>query len=800
MLVENLDIQPELKQTLKENGITELYPPQAECVNKGLLDGQNMVVAIPTASGKTLIAILAIFEKMLKVQAGKAIYLAPLRALASEKYEEFKEYADGLGYKVAITTGDFDEKQSWLKNQDIIIATNEKFDSLIRHQVEWLNEIQIIVSDEIHLINDGSRGPVLEVVLSQILHKLPNCQIVALSATIRNSYEIAEWLNASLVLSDWRPVNLKEGVFANNKIYYPDRSSKPVMKINSKRKLQISDLYINLAIEGVLEGGQSLVFCNTRNSVVSSSKNIGNIYSSYLTEGEKQELENLANRLLKIGEKTTINRDLANIVKTGVAYHHAGLNNKQRKLIEEAFKSRLIKILTASPTLAAGVNLPSRRVIIRSLFRFYTNIGSDYIPVLEYKQMAGRAGRPRYDEFGESIIVAKNLEDKDGLMERYILADTEEIHSKFGSEPSLRMHLLSFVMNNDIYDLESAMEVVSTTFYGYQNDGQMYFVEENIIRTLELLIEAKMITQNEPYKATTFGKRVSQLYLDPLTGLILKKSLENSKDRSEIPVLAYLQLICTTPDVRNFYVKDSDFEYLIEKAEDITDSLLISDIDVQSVDWDFFMQQLKTALILEAWINEESEENINNYFKINSGDIHNVVGVAEWLINATYQICKLFKWSSHITHLEKLSKRLKYGIKEDLLELVSLPNIGRKRARILVNSNINTIRDVKNCDPTRLSQLIGQRVAEALFEHLNKPKSLISQISFDNLIEEDLEEIESNDKIRVSEIDSLATESTDNLIEVKSTSKNHKQKNNMKKPVKKQQKKVDDQNSLDEFF
>lgn len=739
MFVENLNIHENFKQILKQDGIEELYPPQAEAISKGLLDGQNMVVAIPTASGKTLIAILAILKRLELSKGGKAVYLAPLRALASEKYEEISHYAKPLGYKVAVTTGDLDSKNAWLQYQDIIVATNEKFDSLIRHQVEWLNDIEIIISDEVHLINDENRGPVLEVVLSQILHKLPNCQIVALSATIRNSDEIAEWLNASLILSDWRPVSLKEGVWANGDIYYPDRTSKTAAA-GSKSG------YIDLAIEGVLEGGQSLVFCNTRKSVVASARNIGKKYRKYLSSDEKIILDELSTAIMRAGERTTLSEELADVVKDGVGFHHAGLHNQHRKLVESAFKERKIKVITASPTLAAGVNLPGRRVIIRTLTRYYGGMGMDYIPVLEYKQMAGRAGRPKYDEFGEAIIISKNEFEKDELLERYILADTEEIFSKFGSEPSLRMHLLSFIMNGDVYDLDTAMDMVATTFYGYQRGSEMFFVEELIINTLELLIDGKMISPEEPYHVTKFGRRVCELYLDPYSALKIKHALEDARNRKDIPAIAYLHLICSTPDVRSFYTREKDFEYLIDKAEEVSDQLFDTDSLENDVGWEFFLQFLKTAMVLESWISEASEEDIFKKFNVTSGDIYNLVNTAEWLANASFQIAKLFKLEVHYPILDSIVKRIQYGISEELVELTTLPNIGRKRARILYNNGIKSITDLKRSDPMRIAGILGSKITKSLFIYMKSDQKVVLD-AIDDPIEIESDEVSEQQSI-----------------------------------------------------
>lgn len=703
MKIAELEISTEFKELLLNDGITELYPPQAECISKGLLDGKNMVVAIPTASGKTLIALLAILSRLHK--GSKAIYLAPLRALAAEKYREFQAFAQPLGLSVALATGEFDSKQSWLKSRDIIIATNEKFDSVIRHQVEWLNDIEVIVSDEVHLINDISRGPVLEVVLSQIAYKLPECQIIALSATINNADEIAEWLNAVLIKSDWRPVNLKEGVWAKNVVYYADGSRQPT-------NVTVKDSFVDLAIDSLSSGGQSLVFCNTRKSVVTSARKIASKYSSLITPQQQQTLKALVKQILQTGEQTTLSRDLAAIIANGVGFHHAGLHYLHRKIVEDAYRARQIKILTASPTLAAGINLPARRVIIRSLQRYYAGRGSDYIPILEYKQMAGRAGRPRYDEYGESIVIAKNYGEKDRLLDHYLRSDSEDITSKFGTEPSLRMHLLSFIVSEDITDFNSAMDVVATTFYGYQNDGQMYFVEESIFSTLELLQEAKMVTVTEPYTATKFGKKICELYLDPLSAQILRKALLDSKDRVDLPAISYLQLICATPDVRNYYVRDNEMDVLITAADLYINDWITPDAKDSEVSWEFFLQQLKTALVMDAWLQEQTEEAIYKRFNVSSGDLQNLINAAEWLLHSALQIAKLFKWKNHIPQLEELNARIQYGISAELVELTKIKGIGRRRARKLFDAGITTIVAVLRTPFTTLSKLIGETLAK----------------------------------------------------------------------------------------
>ena len=190
-------------------GIDKLNPVQKEAVKKGLLKKKNLVVSSPTASGKTVIAELSIIKNFR--ENGKTVYLVPLKALASEKYKEFKQKYHDLGLKVAISMGDYDSSGGWLDKYDVIICTNEKIDSLIRHQTSWINRISLIIADEVHLLNDPRRGPIIEFVLTQ-LRRLTGAQIISLSATISNADEIADWLGSELVKHDYRPVKLYKGV------------------------------------------------------------------------------------------------------------------------------------------------------------------------------------------------------------------------------------------------------------------------------------------------------------------------------------------------------------------------------------------------------------------------------------------------------------------------------------------------------------------------------------------------------------------------------------------------------------
>jgi len=209
---------PEQLLGILEKEITDLRPAQEKSIKKGLLEGKNLLVCTPTASGKTLIAELAALKSIME-NKGKAIYIVPLKALASEKYREFKRRYDKVA-KIALSIGDIDSSDSYLAEYDLIFCTSEKLDSLIRHHSPWLSNVKTVIIDEIHLLNDTERGPTLEILLTILKQLLKNVQIIGLSATIGNAEELAEWLNADLVVDDWRPVKLHKGIYMDGKIEF----------------------------------------------------------------------------------------------------------------------------------------------------------------------------------------------------------------------------------------------------------------------------------------------------------------------------------------------------------------------------------------------------------------------------------------------------------------------------------------------------------------------------------------------------------------------------------------------------
>ncbi|MGH1568750.1 MAG: DEAD/DEAH box helicase [Nitrosopumilus sp.] len=706
MNIAKLKLPKSAIEFLKSQGFAKLYPPQADSIKSGLLDGKSVLVSAPTASGKTLIATLAMLSYLSK-NKGKVIYLSPLRALAAEKFTEFKKLekvALGNKVKVAISTGDFENIEKNLEKSNVLILTNEKMDSVIRHGAEWVEDIGLVISDEVHLIGDENRGPTLEMILTQLKLLETKPQIVGLSATITNSDEIADWLECKLVENDWRPVPLSEGVCDEDQVTMSDGKTFEVER-------SLMGTPIDLGVQSVKEGGQSLVFAETRTRSKSLATKAADTISKILEKKEINELEKTSKKLLSENEHTELVKTLATLVKKGVAFHHAGLNQKCRETIETEFRKGTIKLLSSTPTLAAGVNLPARRVVISNVNRYNAKVGANRpISILEYKQLCGRAGRPQYDDFGESIIVGNG--NTDDLIEYYINGEPEPIESKITDDKSLRTHILSVIVTHPGIKKEEILEFFLQTLGGLQSrKPTLKFAIDISLRFLSS--KFLIIKKGERYAATEFGKKTSMLYIDPLTATYFRDSIENvSEERKH--TFGFLHLITNSEEFfPKFSLRQKDYETASLMIENNSSQLLepISEYDCS-----------RSLLALQSWITESTELSLSDSLGIESGDMHRMTENANWLSYCLREISKHVERADLLEELGDLRNRIVYGIREELLDLVRVKGIGRVRARILFKHGIKSLDDLRKIPVNKLAEIdkIGSTIADNIKTELRR--------------------------------------------------------------------------------
>lgn len=688
MLIELLPLPRIVKDFYIESGIISLYPPQTEVVKKGLLENKNILISIPTASGKTLMAEFAMLKSIIE-HGGKALYIVPLKALASEKFERFSQFnklgpINGKEITSAISTGDFNKAGEELGNFDIIVVTSEKADSLIRNKAKWIENISVLIVDEIHLVGTPDRGATLEMAIAKLRRINPKLQIVGLSATIGNPEQLAKWLKAELVVNGWRPTDLKEGVYYLNAIHF----------MNSARDIDYrEDETEALVIDMIKEQGQCLVFDVDRKGASSKAKEVATKVKPLLDADTTNKLHDISEEILDNSE-SDVALKLAHCISHGVAFHHAGLMNEHRKAVEKGFKAGLIKVIFATPTLAAGLNLPARRVIIRRYKRYNHKSGrSEDIPILEYKQMAGRAGRPHLDPYGECVIIPPKTDPKNEskrVVDKYILGKPEEIISYLGSLKALRVHILSSVATGFVTTIEGIFRLLSETFLAHAvKDGESAYLEKNIKEAVDYLITENMVrVESGNISVTKLGALVSHLCIDPTTAsLILKGFMEIEKGGIQFTDLTLIHLLCMTDDMPKRYVSKSE--------EDITLSMFKSHeqelIKFNTLYIDEITDPLKISDILREWINEVKPSVIaDNWKNTGEGDVHSIVESASWIAYTMYSIGKYHK-NDIITHKTKtLSARIKYGISEELIGLIQIEGIGRVRARRLFDAGITT--------------------------------------------------------------------------------------------------------------
>lgn len=690
---------------LEADGIRSLFPPQAASLDP-LMAGESLLLACPTASGKSLVAYLALIRAARAHRTG--LYLVPLRALASEKAEELARFAE-LGLKVGLSTGDFDLPAEKLDRLDVLVATSEKADGLLRRGSPWLDRLGVVVADEIHLLRDPERGPTLEVSLTRLRRKYPDLQVVGLSATVGNSREVAEWLGARHVASDFRPVPLRLGVYSDGRILFTDLSTREIPPPG--------EAIPRLVRTVVEEGGQALVFVNSRRASEQVAESLVSTVRTLLTPEERERARYWTADLGRASDEDTQGiRRLSGLLPNGVGFHNASLTTPERQIVEQAFRERTLKVLVATPTLAAGINLPARRVIVRDTSRYEVRIGMQVpIPAGEIHQMLGRAGRPRFDSAGEALLLARTTEDEERLLDDYLSAPPEDVVSRLAAEPALRMHVLALVASGAVRSGAELTSFFAATFYG--RTLPLIELETKVRNVRRFLEENDLLTHGPQLEATRFGRLTSELYLDPLTAVVLRQVLE----RAPIGVKAFplLAAIASTPDLPPMYLRRDDEVDLMGRFTDEVEEMLVKPEEAPlHLDLDGVLAALKTASVLEGWINEIPIVELTDRWGVGAGDLRTKAEDAEWLLFAAGRLAAVFQRRLGRT-LDDLATRVRYGACEELLDLVRLRGIGRVRARLLYRAGF--------ADREALRRAPADRIAAALHSS-SLARMVLSQI------------------------------------------------------------------------
>ncbi len=666
-----------------------------------IVDGdENVVASAPTASGKTALAELAICKTL--AEGGTALFIAPMRALTNEKEDEWERFED-MGYSVYVVTGERDLNPRRARRADILVMTPEKADSATRKhdtpRYSFIADVDCCVIDEVHLLDSDRRGSVLEVTVSR-LRRLCDPRTVALSATMPNVEDVAAWLDAPPETTfqfgdEYRPVDLNAGVktYTHGDNAFADKY----------RRLYRS---LDLVEPHIRDGGQALVFVSSRQDTVQAAKKARDeIGERDIPVGARGDYD------FHTETKQLENDTLRKSVLDGVAFHHAGLSKNDKDLIEEWFRQDRIKILFSTSTLAWGVNLPARCVVIRDTKLHDPLEGEVDMSPLDVLQMLGRAGRPGYDDVGYGWVVCDR---SDADKYRRLLREGKEIESRLAGVPDssdsgarqrnsdgdLDAHLNAEIAMGTIQDLDDVMEWLETTFYYVRAQSKPAEYDfENLrdrVRTeLERLVDRGFVETdaNLGVEATGLGLLASKFYLRLETA----ERFHDLAVRDSITTDAILEAVASATEFDSVSARQSERD----AVEAVLSSQNAGDLDhgprkVLAILRSSMTGSTPAELRSDAWVIRQN---------------------ALRLVSALRGFLDRFADPHDANLARRVEARIENGVSDDAVGLTAIDGVGSGRASKLASEGIETPGDVVDAGVAGLADAgLSEGVAERVVE------------------------------------------------------------------------------------
>ncbi|KAG8224942.1 hypothetical protein J437_LFUL006442 [Ladona fulva] len=758
----------------KNKGIDKLYSWQEECLSlPALEERKNLVYSLPTSGGKTLVAEILMLREIL-CRKKNALFVLPYVAIVQEKATIFfiRSLApfgidlDFLVEEYAAGKGRFPPRKRRRK-QVLFIATIEKAHGIVNSLVEEgrLSELGLVVVDELHLIGEkGGRGAILEAFLTKLIYSKEDIQIVGMSATIGNLPEIARYLKAETFCKDFRPVELKEYVKVENDLWTVNRNSlcpeddfKLSRKINfqysSQMLLSDPDQLGGLVAE-VVPANSCLVFCPTKKNCENVASLICQILPSMLLDHKKSEKKALYKALSNEGNGSVCSV-LKRTLPFGVAYHHSGLTADERRLIEEAYTMGTLSCICCTSTLAAGVNLPAKRVILRSPY-----ISNQFINLSRYKQMIGRAGRAGFDTYGESILICQSNE-VDRVRELLKSCMDEAITTLHeGGGQAIENLVLSSVGLKLADTRKSLHKLFGYTLLEVQAERLEVETSTLVDKALSRLLKIKMLVPSKPTsalstknnsecdvsksaKTTLVIDNETMIMVSKLGRAAIKGSIELNlaeqlyKDlrqaQSGLVLLNFLHLLhLVTPyDIASSikylpniyykaYTKLSPLELQTAHVLGISESCMMGIVSGKAVKGvtSHVLNRFYVTLMLNDLWNQMSVWEVSIKYDIPRGVIQSLMTKAASFASNVLHFCQEFEelWAFQDL-LGNFSQRLSHCCHVELLPLMDLPAVKRGRARQLYNAGFKNLHDIANSTPQQLVSTIdhmSRRVAQQI--------------------------------------------------------------------------------------
>ncbi|MFC7097144.1 DEAD/DEAH box helicase [Halobaculum marinum] len=660
-------------------GFEEFNRMQREALPAILDRDENVVAAAPTASGKTALAELAICETLR--EDGTALFIAPLRALTNEKEAEWERFED-MGYSVYVVTGERDLNPRRAERADILVMTPEKTDSATRKhesaRYDFINDVDCCVIDEVHLLDSDKRGAVLEVTVSR-LRRICDPRVVALSATMPNVDDVAEWLDAPPETTfefgdEYRPVDLETGV----KTYTHGDNSFADKYRRLYRALDLAEPHIR-------EEGQALVFVTSRQDTVMAAKKARDeIGERDLEMGARGDYD------FHNAAKELDNDTLRHSVVDGVAFHHAGLSKNDKDRVEQWFKEGKIQLLFSTSTLAWGVNLPARCVVIRDTKHHDPLEGEVDISPLDVLQMLGRAGRPGYDDVGYGWVVCDR---SDADKYRKLLREGKEIESRLAED--IDSHLNAEIALGTISGLDDVMDWLETTFY-YVRAGtkpeQYDFegVRDRVRETLNSLVDRGFVETDDRLgiEATTLGRLASKYYLRMETA----ERFAQLGERQSIDENGVLHTVAAAAEFDSASARSAESDAVDRVLDGIDTSLEGGNRKVLAILHAAVRGSTPSDLRSDAWIIKQN---------------------ALRLLAAMREFADAFAGPRAANLVRRVEARVEHGVKREAVGLTAIEGVGSGRAESLSSGGLTTPADVVSAGVDRLTRAgLSEGVAE----------------------------------------------------------------------------------------
>lgn len=713
------DIPPEIIALWQREESEELLPVQEMAIKRhNLFSTNNLLIQAPTSSGKTFIGEMAAIQTALRRK--KVIYLVPLKALAEEKFEDFRAKYGPYGIEVIISTRDRREYDQRLEDGSFSIAVVvfEKLSQLLVRRPERIQEIELIVADELEILSDPERGAQVEVLLTRILQS--KRRMIGLSAVIGHAEKLAQWMSADLLLHERRPVELRYGVLHEGRFKYRTyneyaQSEEELVHVHSESPWEV----LTENVRAFADRGEScLVFVKAKHESRRGAELLAGRVDVPAATSAIEALRRL--------EPTHSRDTLIETLSAGVAFHNADLSRDERCIVEQAFRAGTVRVLISTSTLAVGMNLPAHNVFIASdKWQYDARFGMPWkTPILrsEYENMGGRAGRIGSGAlFGRSILIAITPFDEATLWRRYVDGERERVEPRLAREP-LENHVLRLVASRTCRNEQELLDFFNTTLTGSWIWIEMYTPEEIEFRlraAVNRVLDCGMIVKdaNDTLAATPLGLATASKGVSIATATELAHWVRES----EIRIWSDLDLILAaalTPDGRMLQVTLTSREYERSDYPGVLKRLTIDEDNAADVPLNrlrnnsvmpFFeeVRAIKVALFLQEWIDESQVYGIEEKYHTLFGQIVSAAEQIAWLIDTTAAIgTAVGAPRNFVDRLAALSERVMYGVRADALPLARARIVDRKAIIALESQGFHTPQALADASPQVLAQWV----------------------------------------------------------------------------------------------